>query len=118
MIAQFPFSPDGAPVPGGAVPPLNPVLIMVPISEPSLFRISKKCSRIAIRVISAIAPPFEGVGPETIARVRPTYVPFTGLPFTAVISAMSVTTAKFLGVAAWVMVALVAKSEGSEMSAW
>jgi hypothetical protein len=92
--------------------------MIVPISVPSAFRISKKCSRIAVRVTSAIAPPPEGLGLEMIGRVRPTYVPFTGLPFTAVISAISVTTKKFLGVAAFVTVALVAKSAGSAVSAW
>ena len=52
-----------------------------------------------------------------IGRVRPTYVPFAGMPLTVTMSAISVTTKKFLGVAAGVVAETVANSAGSDMSA-
>ena len=70
----------------------------MPTSVPSVLSISKICSRMAVRVTSAIAPPLAGLGLEMVGRVRPTYVPFAGMSLTATMSAISVTTKKFLWV--------------------
>jgi hypothetical protein len=59
-IAQFARSVEG--VPGGGGLPLNPRLTSVPTGVLSLFKISNTCSRSAVRVTSAIAPPGEGAG--------------------------------------------------------
>jgi hypothetical protein len=50
-IAQFPRSLEG--IPGGAGPPLRPTLMIVAIGVPSGCRISKRCSRRAVRVRDA-----------------------------------------------------------------
>ena len=60
VIAKLlpPVAVKGAP--GGAEPPANPVVTMVPIGVPSLFKISKVNTASPTRTVSAIAWP--GVG--------------------------------------------------------
>ena len=60
VIAKLlpPVALKGAP--GGAEPPPNPFVTIVPIGVPSLFRISKVNTATAIRVVSAIAWPGTG----------------------------------------------------------
>src|SRR5579862_9785513 len=117
-IAQSPFfTRPGEP---GVVPPLRPNATMVPTGVPSVFKISKICSRIDGCVVSAIAPPMvgSGVGLVMIDDTRDAYSPFTGSPLTATMSPRGVAGVKFLIGAAGTMLGLVAYLEMSEMSPW